>query len=97
MQVMTTEEIAARLGGRRGRMGATMMEYVIIAVLIAAACLVGVIVYNRVIVRNTDVMGKGITGRGSRAGEAAEIYRSDTEADVKEAEKFPNEFSDIKN
>ena len=79
------------------RRGAALMEYVIAVVLIAVACLVGVIVFNRAIVRNTDVMDKAIGGRGSRAGEAAEIYRCDTKDDSKEAEKFPNEFSDIKN
>ena len=73
------------------------MEYVIVAVLIAAACLVGVIVFGRGIVRNTDIMNKAAAGRGNRAGEAAEIYRADTAADLKEAEKFPKEFSDVGN
>lgn len=77
-----------------GRSGAALMEYVIVAVLIAVACLVGVVVFGRGIIRNTDIMGKGATGRGARAGEAAETYRADAEADIKEAEKFPREFSD---
>jgi hypothetical protein len=42
-------------------------------------------------------MNKATVGRGQCAGEAAEIYRADTEADVKEAGKFPNEFSDVGN
>jgi len=79
------------------RRGATLMEYVIVAVLVAAACLVGVIVFGRGIVRNADLMNKAAVGRGQRAGEAAEIYRGDTESDVKEAEKFANEFSDVSN
>lgn len=79
------------------RRGAALMEYVIVAVLIAAACLVGVIVFGRGIIRNTDIMNKATVGRGQRAGEAVEIYRADTEADVKEAGKFPNEFSDVGN
>ena len=74
-----------------------MMEYVIVAVLIAAACLVGVIVFGRGIVRNADIATKAASGRGVRAGEAAEIYRDDTDADIKEAEKFPREFSDVGN
>ncbi|MBQ2625606.1 MAG: hypothetical protein IJG18_10985 [Kiritimatiellae bacterium] len=79
------------------RRGAALMEYIIAAVLIAVACLIAVIVFGRGIVRNTDIMNKATVGRGQRAGEAAEIYRADTEADVKEAEKFPAEFSDAGN
>lgn len=79
------------------RRGAALMEYVIVAVLIAAACVVGVIVFGRGIVRNADIMNKATVGRGQRAGEAAEIYRADTDADIKEAEKFPREFSDVGN
>lgn len=79
----------------RGRRGAALMEYVIVAVLIAAACLVGVVVFNRGIIRNTDIMNKGVAGRGIRAGEAAETYRADTTDDVAEAQKFSKEFSDV--
>ena len=81
----------------RGRRGAALMEYVVVAVLIAAACLVGVVVFGRGIVRNADIATKAASGRGVRAGEAADIYRADTEADIKEAEKFPREFSDVGN
>ena len=79
----------------RCRRGAALMEYVVVAVLIAVACLVGVVVIGRGIVRNTDIATKAASGRGVRAGEAAEIYRADAEADIKEAEKFPREFSDV--
>jgi Flp pilus assembly pilin Flp len=81
----------------RMRRGAAMMEYVIIAVLIAAACVMAVVVFNRGIMRNTDLMNKAAAGRGSRAGEAAQIYQADAEADIKESSKFPNQFSDIGN
>ena len=80
----------------RGRRGAVMMEYVVLAVLIAAACVVAVVVFGRGIVRNTDIMNKATVGRGSRAGEAAEIYQQDVADDVKEAKKFANTFSDAK-
>ena len=53
------------------RRGAVMMEYVVLAVLIAAACVVAVVVLGRGIVRNADIMNKATVGRGSRAGEAA--------------------------
>lgn len=79
------------------RRGAVLMEYVIVAVLIAVACLVGIVVFGRGIVRNTDIATKAAAGRGVRAGEAAEIYRVDADADIKEAEKFPKEFSDVGN
>lgn len=87
-----TDDRRARLCGRRG---AALMEYVIVAVLIAVACLVGVVVFGRGVVRNADIATKAAAGRGVRAGEAAEIYRADAEADIKEAEKFPREFSDV--
>lgn len=95
MQMRSIGSLATGLGGRRGRMGAATMEYVIIAILIAAACLVGVIVFNRAIIRNGDVANKALVGRGTRAGEAADVYRKDTEEDLKEAAKFPGEFSDV--
>lgn len=81
----------------RMRRGAAMMEYVILAVLIAAASVVAVVVFNRGIMRNTDLMNKAAAGRGSRAGEAAKTYQDDTEADVNESAKFPGQFSDIGN
>ena len=80
---------------RRRRRGAVLMEYVIVAVLIAVACLVGIIVFGRGIIRNTDIATKAASGRGVRAGEAAEVYRQDTDEDIKEAEKFLKEFSDV--
>lgn len=89
-----------RIDGReevRSKRGAALMEYVIVAVLIAAACLVGVVVFGRGIIRNADIATKAGAGRGVRAGEAVEIYRADAEADIKEAEKFPREFSDVGN
>ena len=91
-----------RMFGRNGkfrlksRRGAVMMEYVVLAVLIAAACVVAVVVLGRGIVRNADIMNKAAAGRGSRAGEAAEVYQQDVEDDVKEARKFNSTFSDTK-
>lgn len=71
-----------------------MMEYVVVAVLIAAACLIAIVVFNRGIMRDADVAMKGIVGRGVRAGEAEGIYRADAKVDMCEAEKFPGKFSD---
>lgn len=96
MKPFDNETMSSRRAAKMRR-GAALMEYVIVAVLIAAACLIGVIVFGRGIVRNTDIMNKATAGRGQRAGEAAETYRADADADVKEAEKFPKEFSDAGN
>ena len=73
-----------------------MMEMVIICVLIAAACVIAVVVFGRTVVRNTDLMDKGLVGRGNRAGEASEQYGKDVADDMKEAVKFTGEFSDTK-
>ena len=92
-----TVTVAMRRNPAAGfRRGSVQMEYVVLAVLIAAACVVAVIVFGRGIVRNADLMNKAAAGRGSRAGEAAEIYQEDVEADVKEARKFTSTFSDTK-
>lgn len=84
----------------RFRRGAVMMETVIVCVLIAAACMVAVVVFGRAIFRNTDVMNKGVTGRGEAAATALscpqEGYRKQAEDDIKEAVKFAGEFSDTK-
>ena len=92
--MMMTGNAGARRLPIRCRRGAVMMEYVVIAVLIAVACIIAVVVFNRSIIRSSDVAAKAATGRGSRAGEAAQTYQADTEADIKEAEKFPGKLSD---
>lgn len=82
------------------RCGSVTMEMVIICVLIAAACLLAIIAFGRTIRRNADVMDKGLTGRGNRAGEVQscpnEGYRKMADEDIKEAVKFAGEFSDTK-
>ena len=85
----------ARAARARMRRGAVMMEYVILAVLIAAAAVVAVIVMGRGVVRNTDIMSKAATGRGSRAAEASETYAKDVADDVDQAHKFNTQFSDV--
>lgn len=79
--------------------GAASMEMVIICVLIAVACLLGVIVFGRALMRNTGVMGEGLSGQGERAGKALscpnEGYRKQHEDDIKEAVKYQKEFSDV--
>lgn len=85
---------------RIGRRGAVSMELVVVCVLIAAACMIGIAVMGRAIFRSTDLMSKGASGQGELAATAVscpkEGYRKQVEDDVKEAEKFNSEFSDIK-
>ena len=81
----------------KARRGAVTMEMAIICVLVAAACVIAVIAFSRTIRRNADVMDKGLTGRGNRAGEVqGGEYRKMAEDDMKEAVKFTGEFSDTK-
>lgn len=57
--------VAIRLFG--DEKGAVMMEYVILAVLIAAAAVVAVAMFGKTIVGMFDVAGKGATGDHSGA------------------------------
>lgn len=79
------------------RRGATMMEYVIVAVLIAVAAVVAVAVFGRTVLREASVVGNAATGQGSRAGTAQVGYQQDTENDIEEARKFPSNLSDAVN
>lgn len=80
--------------------GAVTMEMVIICVLIAAACLVGVIAVGRAMFRDTDVMNKAVRGEGGPAANAIscpkEGYRVQAEDDIKEADKFSKDISGLK-
>lgn len=78
--------------------GTITMEMVVICVLIAVACLVGVFAFGRALLRETHVMGEGISGQGVRAGKAISSpggYRDQLEDDMKDAGKFHKEFSDV--
>ena len=85
---------------RIGRRGAVSMEFVVVCVLIAAACMIGIAVMGRAIFRSTDLMSKGASGQGELAATAVscpeEGYRYQAEDDIKESKKFAGEFSDTK-
>ena len=68
--------------------GAVMMEYVIIAVLIAAACVVAVAVFGKTIVGMFDVAGKGATTRHSEAKSALEETRGTQDDDASKAKEY---------
>ncbi len=77
--------------------GAVSMEMVIICVLIAAVCLVGVIALGRAMFRDTDVINKAVRGEGEPAANAIscpdEGYRKQAKDDIDQADKFSKEMS----
>lgn len=68
--------------------GAVMMEYVIVAVLIAAACVVAVAMFGKTIVGMFDVAAKGASGDHSGAKEALDQTQQTQNADAAEASEF---------
>ncbi|MBP5510062.1 MAG: hypothetical protein J6Z49_04020 [Kiritimatiellae bacterium] len=75
------------------------METVILSVLIATAVLVAVVAIGRLLVRHSDLMGKGVTGQGNLAAKAVscpqEGYQKQASDDFEQAKKFSDEFSDM--
>jgi Flp pilus assembly pilin Flp len=70
------------------RRGAVMMEYVIVAVLIAAACVLGVLVLSRAIARGWTVSGKGSTLEHGAAADLQQKAWQLGEQDKKAAEDY---------
>jgi Flp pilus assembly pilin Flp len=68
--------------------GAVMMEYVILAVLIAAAAVVAVAMFGKTIVGMFDTAAKGATGDHSGAKSALEATRSTQEADAQSSKDY---------
>ena len=70
------------------RSGGVMMEYVILAVLIAAAVVVAVAMFGKTIVGMFDVAGKGATTRHSEAKSTLESTRSTQDSDANKAKEY---------
>lgn len=70
------------------RAGGVMMEYVILAVLIAAAVVVAVAMFGKTIVGMFDVAGKGATTRHTEAKSTLEQTRSDQDTDADKARDY---------
>ena len=68
--------------------GGVMMEYVILAVLIAAAVVVAVAMFGRTIVGMFDVAGKGATGDHSGAKAAQTQTQTKQAADAAAAKTY---------
>jgi Flp pilus assembly pilin Flp len=65
--------------------GAVMMEYVIVAVLIAAACVTAVAMFGRTIVGMFSSAAKGATGDSAGAKTTQDAVRDDQTKDAKAA------------
>jgi len=68
--------------------GAVMMEYVIVAVLIAAACVVAVAMFGKTIVGMFDTAAKGATADHTGAKQAQDTTRQTQEADAAKASAY---------
>ena len=68
--------------------GAVMMEYVIVAVLIAAASVVGVAMFGKTIVGMFDTADKGATGDHSEAKQSLDSTRQTRSRDAGKASEY---------
>ena len=78
--------VLCRLAG--DEKGAVMMEYVIVAVLIAAACVVAVAMFGKTIVGMFDVAAKGATGDAAGAKTDIETVKSGQNTNAKTASDY---------
>lgn len=68
--------------------GAVMMEYVIIAVLIAAACVVAVAIFGKTIVGMFDVAGKGASAQHTEAKATLDQTQEDQNSGAEQASQY---------
>ena len=68
--------------------GAVMMEYVIVAVLIAAACVTAIAMFGRTIVGMFSTAAKGATGDSAGAKTTQTAVRDDQKEDAKDAGEY---------
>lgn len=73
---------------KNNRRGAVMMEYVIVGVLIAAACVGGVFVFSRSILYMFDTGARGATANSQRVKETQTEYREQLDKDSKDAKDY---------
>ncbi|MBP5510070.1 MAG: hypothetical protein J6Z49_04060 [Kiritimatiellae bacterium] len=74
--------------------GAVMMEYVIVAVLIAAAAVIGVAMFGKTIVGMFSVAGDGATGKGNEATTTLSTVQGNKNKGFIEAGQTADKFSD---
>lgn len=68
--------------------GAVMMEYVIVGLLVAVACLLGIVVFSRAIFGGFDTAQLGATGDSKNSKGAQEHYRKQVGTDSETAKKY---------
>ena len=68
--------------------GGVMMEYVILAVLIAAAVVVAVAMFGKTLVGMFDVMGKSVTTREQTAKSTLDATRTAQDDDAQKAKDY---------
>ena len=68
--------------------GAVMMEYVIVAVLIAAACVVAVAMFGKTIVGMFDVAGKGASAQHTEAKSTLDKVQQDQATGAQQASEY---------
>lgn len=73
---------------KRGQRGAVMMEYVIIGVLIAAACAFAVVMFSRSLLYAFDTGSRGATADSARAKSSQADYRQDVTQESKDAKAY---------
>lgn len=88
-RIRTKKRVCRLLGNRTG---GVMMEYVILAVLIAAAVVVAVAMFGKTLVGMFDVAGKGATTRHSEAKSTLTTTRTTQDTDAKAATKYHDEM-----
>ena len=68
------------------------MEYVILAVLVAAALVVAVVMFSRTIASMFFVAGDGMTGREQKAKQDLNLYRGHRDADAQSAKDYHDDM-----
>jgi hypothetical protein len=74
--------------GRTGRAGATQLEYVILALLVATACVVGVVVFSRAVAKQFMTAATGATLQHTQAQDDLEQRQKDIAKQGGQAEKY---------
>ena len=76
------------------RKGAVMMEYVILAVMIAAAALVAIIYFGRTITRQTETAAYAAAGSSGKAVETSKNAKADASDAQSKGDEHNKNFHD---
>ena len=90
MNKMWIRKVLCRLMGDKA--GGVMMEYVILAVLIAAACVVAVAMFGKTIVGMFDVAAVGATAREQTAKQALDETRTEQDQNAQKAMQYHDDM-----